>query len=306
MEMYLTPLELKAHLDGGWDATLLHLLPDEHYQGVHLPTALNACSYETRFLEVVNELVAERTAPILIYADGAMPYAVEAALLQLRQAGYDNIYILSGGLAAWQLAGYPVEGSGQLDEPLPETYDGDFTVNAEDSIIYWVGRNLFNHHEGALKLAGGHARISGGKLTGADFTIDMNSITCSDLEDAEINAMLIRHLKHTDFFAVEQFPTACVFLREALEIPGATPGVPNYEFRGMLQLRGISQEIAFPATVAPQSLNRLTAQAQFAFDRTRWNVLYGSSRFYNFLGKHVVNDHIHLHLKIHLDRNSDS
>ena len=29
---------------------------------------------------------------------------------------------------------------------------------------------------------------------------------------------------------------------------------------------------------------------------------YGSGKLFRFLGKHLVNDHIHLHVKIHADR----
>jgi len=46
----------------------------------------------------------------------------------------------------------------------------------------------------------------------------------------------------------------------------------------------------------------LTAQAWLEIDRTRWGVNYGSGRLFAWLGKHVVNDHIGLHLKIHARR----
>jgi hypothetical protein len=42
----------------------------------------------------------------------------------------------------------------------------------------------------------------------------------------------------------------------------------------------------------------LTALAQIDIDRTRWNVLYGSGRFFQMLGKHLVNDAITLFVKI--------
>jgi hypothetical protein len=34
------------------------------------------------------------------------------------------------------------------------------------------------------------------------------------------------------------------------------------------------------------------------FDRTQWGSIYGSGKFFSRLGQHVVNDVIHLHLKI--------
>ena len=33
-------------------------------------------------------------------------------------------------------------------------------------------------------------------------------------------------------------------------------------------------------------------------DRTQWGSIYGSGKFFARLGQHVVNDLIHLHLKV--------
>ena len=47
---------------------------------------------------------------------------------------------------------------------------------------------------------------------------------------------------------------------------------------------------------------RLTGQGVLTFDRTEFGSHYGSSKLFRFLGKHIVNDHIHLHVKIHAER----
>jgi len=36
----------------------------------------------------------------------------------------------------------------------------------------------------------------------------MNTIICTDLEDAEYNQKLVGHLKSDDFFGVEKYPIA--------------------------------------------------------------------------------------------------
>ena len=46
----------------------------------------------------------------------------------------------------------------------------------------------------------------------------------------------------------------------------------------------------------------LTGQGQFELDRTAYGSHYGSGKLFRFLGQHLVNDHIHLHVKIHADR----
>ena len=63
-------------------------------------------------------------------------------------------------------------------------------------------------------------------------------------------------------------------------------------------MRGIARPVSFPAVIARKSDGTYAAQAQITIDRTEWRVLYGSSRFFARLGNHVVNDHLHLHLKV--------
>ena len=47
---------------------------------------------------------------------------------------------------------------------------------------------------------------------------------------------------------------------------------------------------------------RLTGQGQFELDRTAYGSHYGSGKLFRFLGKHLVNDLIHLHVKIHAEK----
>lgn len=47
---------------------------------------------------------------------------------------------------------------------------------------------------------------------------------------------------------------------------------------------------------------RLTGQGQFELDRTDYGSHYGSGKLFRFLGKHLVNDLIHLHVKIHAEK----
>ena len=41
---------------------------------------------------------------------------------------------------------------------------------------------------------------------------------------------------------------------------------------------------------------------QFELDRTAYGSHYGSGKLFRFLGKHLVNDLIHLHVKIHAEK----
>jgi polyisoprenoid-binding protein YceI len=67
---------------------------------------------------------------------------------------------------------------------------------------------------------------------------------------------------------------------------------------GTLELRGVKQDLSFAATIAPSDDNGLIAEAHFDIDRTRWNVIYGSTRFFENLGMHLVFDLISFQVRI--------
>lgn len=280
--------------------TLIHVLPEEHYACRHLPGAINACVYETIFISKVAELIPDKATPVVVYGAGGGSLDATTAAEKLTKAGYTDVTVFPGGIAEWQQHGFPLEGtSAEITSPNP---GGHFEVDAETSLVRWTGRNLFNHHHGTLKLSGGHIEVKNGALQSARFTLDMNSIACEDLVDSAYNAMLIRHLRDDDFFAVDRFPTAEFVCDRADSLQACTPGTPNYILHGSITLRGVTRPLSFPAVVAAADADHLTGQAQFELDRTQFGSHYGSGKLFAFLGKHVVNDHVHLHLKIHAKR----
>ena len=154
-----------------------------------------------------------------------------------------------------------------------------------------------------MRLAEGEIRLRQGQFLSARFTIDMASIQCEDLGDPALNAMLLAHLRTSDFFDVEYHPTA-EFVADAAEpINTCTDGTPNYLLRGTFTLRGISRPLEFPVLIAAKDDGQhLTGQGVLELDRTAYGSHYGSGKLFRFLGQHVVNDHVHLHVKIHAER----
>lgn len=278
----------------------LHVLPEGHFACGHVPGALNACVYETVFLSKMAELVPDKATPIIVYGAGEESQDSLVAAEKLAKAGYLNVTDLRGGIDEWKKQGLPVEGGGFLTEA--QQPSGSFVLDTESSVVRWTGRNLFNHHRGTLKLSGGQLEIDNGTLRSAGFTLDMNSIACEDLTVPEQNAMLIHHLRDDDFFAVDRFPVAEFVCNRADPLPACTPGSPNFTLHGSLTLRGITQPLSFPAVIAAADDDHVTGQAQFELDRTQFGCNYGSGRLFSFLGKHVVNDKVHLHVILHAKR----
>jgi polyisoprenoid-binding protein YceI len=113
--------------------------------------------------------------------------------------------------------------------------------------------------------------------------------------------MLIQHLKSPDFFDVENHPTAAFEITGSKSLPDPV-GSPNFLLECKLTIRGVTQPLEVLAVVACAGPGRITGQCQFEVDRTVFGSRYGSGSFFSFLGKHVVNDRFHLHVKLHADR----
>jgi polyisoprenoid-binding protein YceI len=296
----MTTNTLLQRLNSSAKPVLLHVLPEEVFQAQRIPGSVNACVYEMAFLSRVAELFPDKTAEIIVYGAGEGSQDAATAAVKLGAAGYRSVAIYEPGIGGWIVDGQPIEGHGEL--PVVPLLTGDFCVSTADSLIRWTGRNLFNHHHGTVKLKGGEISLLDNSLVAARFEIDMQSIACEDLLDAGMNAMLLRHLQDADFFETASFPVATFLATSVERLPSSTEGTPNYVLHGEFTLRGITKPLSFPAVIATADGERITGQAQIELDRTEFGSHYGSGKFYRFLGRHVVNDHVQLHLKMHADR----
>ena len=275
MSSEITPQVLKALLASEPAPVVIHVLPEEDFQEAHLPSARCFCVYESAFIPKMAEAYPNKSTALVVYGSGDTTIEAETAVAKLNAAGYFNVKSLTGGLRGWKEAGGGIDGTGPCPTP-PLT--GTYSANLAKSVIYWTGRNLFNHHHGSITLSNGAVELRNDKIVSTRFTVDMNSITCEDLKDSAMNAALIGHLKSNDFFDVSQHPSA-EFVATAVDpLPACTPGSNTHQVAGQFQLR-----------------------AEFDFDRTLWGAVYGSGKFFAKLAQHVVNDLVHLHLKIHLE-----
>jgi polyisoprenoid-binding protein YceI len=292
--------QLRQRLAATPPPLLIYVLPEEIFVAAHLAGSVNACVYETAFLGTMDSLAPDKSRPVIVYGAGGDSLDAVTAAEKLLPAGYSSVEVFDGGLAEWRAAGFPLEGAGDL--PTAPEPDGQFVVDLSQSIVRWTGKNLYNFHTGTVRLGTGEIVLEKGELVSARFTIDMKSIACEDLADPTWNAMLIRHLHDADFFEVAAHPTSEFVTTHSTKIDACTEGTSNYLLSGNFTLRGVTRPLEFPILVALAADGSLTGQCQFELDRTQFGSRYGSGRFFKFLGKHVVNDLVHLHVKIHAVR----
>jgi polyisoprenoid-binding protein YceI len=249
------------------------------------------------FLDRIAECVPDRERAVVVYDDSGTTLAARTAVEKLARAGYRHVAILEGGLQAWKAAGYALE-SREPDSQAAMVRAGVYHVDTEQSVVEWTGRNINNRHYGRIAISAGEFVLDNGLPVSGRFVLDMTTITNLDLQDEGWRGLLHRHLKSEDFFDVERYPSATFELRGAAVIDGATPGRPNVEITGSLTVRDTTRPVCFPAIIAAQEDGSLKAQAALDLDRTLWDVNYGSGRFYERLGMHLVNDLISIELFI--------
>lgn len=276
------------------DRVLIDVLPEDSYEREHLPGAVNFCVYETAFISKMEDAFPDKGTPLAIcgFCDDTEEAAV--AVERLKAAGYSDVSAVAGGLRGWKEGGGVTEGNGGSFSP----EDGRLELKPGESFIRWTGRNLFNFHTGEMDLSGGFVELSDGVFSSGEVRIDMDSIRCSDLTDTKLNRMLIDHLRTDDFFDVGNHPAATLRIISAEAIADVPAGIPNFLVKGELDLRDVRHELGFPALVAWKDGKTCVAQALLDFDRTQWGSIYGSGKFFSRLGQHVVNDQVHLHVKV--------
>lgn len=173
-----------------------------------------------------------------------------------------------------------------------------FRLQNQLSEVAWLGQTIIGRsHDGTIGLKSGELYMYNGTLLGGRIDMDMNQIMVLDIQDPERNARLRGHLMNDDFFAVDRFPVSTLEIASFEPIGGASPGEPNYRVTGNLTIRGITHGIAFNAFVDQQE-NSIHATADFAFDRSMYDVRFRSGRFYENLGENLIVDDINLNVNI--------
>ncbi len=161
-----------------------------------------------------------------------------------------------------------------------------FDIDLKQSKLEWTGKKLGGEHYGEIKLTSGHLMFTENKLMGGSFEMDMASITCVDIADAKSNKRLIDHLKSEDFFSVSRFPKSA-FAITKVESKSAT----EYLVTANLTIKGKTNPVTFTAKLITVN-NQAIAEATLVFDRSKYDVKFGSQSFFENLGDKLVYDDV--------------
>ncbi len=279
---------LKSWLDGRKDLLLIDVLPPEYFAEKHIEGAVNAPVYELAFLEYIQKLTSDKQKTIVVYNERPHSLAAADAAMKLAKAGYKDVYEFPGGLSQWEAAGYPLErGSAP---PAVTLADGEYQIEVEKSIVGWTGRNAKHAHQGKITPRSGTLVVKDETIADGEIVLNMSTIKDEDLTDDTWRGVLESHLRSPDFFAVEDFPLASFRLDSAKRIVSTRIGTSNFAVEGRLNIKGVSNPISLVAMIVPVADGSVHGQAHFDFDRTLWNIRYGSEKYFEKLGMHLVND----------------
>ena len=166
-----------------------------------------------------------------------------------------------------------------------------YAVDNSVSSVEWVGKKVTGQHNGNVMVKSGDIMVEDGMITGGTLMIDMNSIIVEDIKDEGTNAKLVGHLKSDDFFSVEQNPMAKLVITK-VEDKG-----DKFHIHGELTIKGITEKVEIPAVIKMEE-GKVVAIGETEIDRTKWDIRYGSGKFFEGLGDKMIYDNFTVKFKV--------
>ncbi len=174
--------------------------------------------------------------------------------------------------------------------------EGAYVIAAEKSTAIWEGRKplLANYTDtGTLSIKSGSFVVANEALTSGTIVFDMQTIHTLSTGRKTGESIMEKHLKSDAFFNVEQHPTAEFQMKEAI----AGTQANQYTIKGDLTIKGITNPVAIPVTIAIADTT-MTIDSAVTLDRTKWDIRYGSGKFFQNLADNIIDDNFLVTFKL--------
>ena len=166
--------------------------------------------------------------------------------------------------------------------------DATYNIKQDQSSLVWTGREVStSSHYGTINFTSGQFEIADGLISQGEFFVDMTSITVQDLTGGSKDR-LEGHLRSDDFFSVESFPTAHLYISSSEAISNG-----KWMVNGFLTIKDISHPVLFEMANTEDGWN-----ASLVFDRSKYNVKFRSGTFFENLGDKLIYDDIELAINL--------
>ena len=127
-------------------------------------------------------------------------------------------------------------------------------------------------------------------MVNAEFVVDLKTMTCTDLAEKKAE-YLVEHLKNEDFFDVPNHPEA------RLKLIKATKTEKGYNIIAGLSIKNKTHPVIFDIEWTQRGSAAL-ASGKLIFDRTKFDITYGSGSFFDNLGDRAINDEVILEFRV--------
>jgi polyisoprenoid-binding protein YceI len=164
---------------------------------------------------------------------------------------------------------------------------GAYIIQPSTSSLKWRGQKITGKkHEGTIAIKSGTIQIEGENIKGGEIIIDMPTLVDTDLE-GESKTKLETHLRSDDFFGVDKHKEA------KFVIKSATPkSTVQYDVVGDLTIKGITNEVKTSLVVTPNGTTGANIGGSIIFDRSLFDVRYGSDKFFDNLGNDLIKNEV--------------
>ena len=159
-----------------------------------------------------------------------------------------------------------------------------YNVNPAETKIVYVGKKVTGEHTGNLTAKSGKLTLKDEVISGGEIVVDMNSLTSTDITDAEYNAKYVGHMKSEDFFNTPKFPEAKLVIKNSKKTD------KGLEVKGDLTIIGQTKPVTFLVTDFKKTESAVSGKSNLTLNRTLWGLKYGSTSFFKGLGDKAIND----------------
>lgn len=178
----------------------------------------------------------------------------------------------------------------------PVPTEGAATFVVTEGTVEWSGTKTVKKtgHQGTINVDAGELLVNQGQLLSGKVSLDMNSVSVTDIKDPGERRDLESHLKDADFFETDKYPKAEFVFDEVL--PSNTPNF-NYVLVGKLTMKGQTNPINIPVALNIEG-NELRAESPtFQINRTQWGVNFRSGTLGTLKDK-MIDDTVPLRLSL--------
>ena len=166
-------------------------------------------------------------------------------------------------------------------------------VDTKNSIVKWIGYKVTGQHEGTITLKKGELNFDdNSNLIGGAFVMDMTTINTTDLK-GDSKKSLDNHLKDDDFFGVNKFNTSKLVFKKVSLLSKKEDNSMNYSVHADLTIKDNTNPVTFQINISDNF-----AYANLKIDRTKFEIKYGSSSFFDGIKDRAIYDEFDLKVNL--------